>query len=151
MMRPDLELEAAIALMASVRATVDSGSWEVATAVFSSVGSVDSLDTVLRVAGEDQYIREVDEAWDAYGALKEGMADEDGAWLSFCLTMTPGGEYTFDYNYDDQPQARDGVEVIPELYVEDLQKYPRPWAEIPDWHPVRQQYTAESWEAFLRG
>lgn len=58
------------------------------------------------------------------------MVDEHGSWCSSTLTI---GE------------VEEGIVEGP--WVQDAEKYPRPWSEIPDWRPVKQQFTEESWTA----
>lgn len=80
-----------------------------------------------------------------YERLREAMADEHGAWVSSRMTLTPQGEYRFTFNYDQKQDWPDGRPITPDSWVEDLRRHPRPWAEIPDWHPVKEQFTQESW------
>lgn len=144
-MNPELETSAAQAAYETVSSNVHQ--WESAKVLFAQIGSVASLDVqVTRVAGQVEYVSGR-KLISPLRQLKEASRTEHGSWISLTLTLTPDGQYSFNYNYDEEFHPRSGVDFIPQLYVEDLQKYPRPWAEIPDWHPVRQQYTEESWAA----
>lgn len=144
-MNPELETRAAQAAYDTVTRGV--AAWESATVLFAQVGSVTSLDVqVTTPGGEIEYISGR-KLLTPLRELKEASGTDHGSWLSLALTLTPAGQYSFDYNYDEEFHPRSGVDFIPDLYVEEMKKYPRPWAEIPDWHPVKQQYTEDTWSA----
>lgn len=67
--------------------------------------------------------------------------------ISSTLTIQRGGQFGFGFNDDQKVDWPSGRPITDEASVGDLQRHPRPWAEIPDWHPVKQQYTQESWAA----
>lgn len=68
--------------------------------------------------------------------LRDAVATpEHGTWMSLILTVRPDGQFKFKYNYDEKPDWN--IEPSNESYIEDLEHYPRPFAEIPDWHPAK--------------
>jgi hypothetical protein len=83
----------------------------------------------------------------AYESLREAMVDEHGAWISSTMELTPDGRYSFTFNYAQERAWPDGLPITREALEEDLREHPRPWAEIPDWHPVKQDHTEETWAA----
>jgi hypothetical protein len=109
-----------------------------------SVGAVSSLRFLRHGPGGESrgFPFECDQALDG---LREAMADEHGTWLTCGLEMASDGWYSFSYNYDDRPTWPDGREIASESLIADLKLFPRPWAEVPDWHPVKEQYTEVSW------
>lgn len=72
---------------------------------------------------------------DALMNLRDQMATlGKGAWLSMTLDIDKAGKYHYTFNYDERPKWLG--DVLDEVYVKDLQKYPRPAEAIPDWYPV---------------
>lgn len=84
---------------------------------------------------------------DEFVDLKEAMADEHGGWLTATCVVSRDGSYDFTFNYDSLEQLAwyDSTEIPDEAWEVDLIRFPRPWAEIPDWHLVKQKYTEKSW------
>ena len=111
----------------------------------SGRAEVDCL--VVLADGSEQWIESPDDADDALRELRQIMATpEQGVWFSAKATAVRGDTLRISYNYDERPAwdtEPDEVSV-----VEDLADNPRPWGEIPDWHPVRKKYDAHSWETF---
>lgn len=54
-----------------------------------------------------------------------------GAWFSARLTVTDQGDYRSDYDFDNEP--RFDPPVAPELFVKDLQEFPRDPSRVPAW------------------
>lgn len=66
--------------------------------------------------------------------LRDLMAEEEGgAWLSVAVEARPDGKASFDFNYDLRPNWT--AQPSDESYIEDLERYPRPIDQIPDWYP----------------
>lgn len=64
--------------------------------------------------------------------LRHGMYQEGkGTWFSMTYTITRPSSFTVDFNYDEQPKFQFAPD--PELYVEDLKRFPRDPEHIPDW------------------
>lgn len=62
-----------------------------------------------------------------YGMYQEGK----GTWFSMKYTITRPSSFTVDFNYDEPPKFQFAPD--PELYVEDLKRFPRDPEHIPDW------------------
>lgn len=54
-----------------------------------------------------------------------------GTWFTATILVGETGRVSADFNYDDEPHW--DIEIAPVLYVQDLEKYPRDDAQIPDW------------------
>jgi hypothetical protein len=135
-------------MTAAAAATQDAADqpWSRLVLSYVSLGAVSSLRFLRHGPGGESRVFpfECDQALDG---LREAMADEHGTWLSCGLEMASDGWYSFSYDYDDRPKWPDGREIAPESLIADLKLFPRPWSEVPDWHPVKEQYTEESWAA----
>ncbi|PVA91840.1 hypothetical protein DDK01_17940 [Mycobacteroides abscessus] len=70
-----------------------------------------------------------------FGELRQLMATpEHGTWLSATLTLTREGDFSYDFNYDNKPNWGSPEPTL-DAFIEDLEKYPRPESEIPEWYP----------------
>ncbi|WP_137726538.1 hypothetical protein [Prescottella subtropica] len=67
--------------------------------------------------------------------LRNLMAEQGGrgAWFSATARVTTDGRYSFDFDYDTEPNWR--IPPADETYIADLKKFPRPADQIPTWHP----------------
>ncbi|PWV48552.1 hypothetical protein [Nocardiopsis sp. L17-MgMaSL7] len=64
--------------------------------------------------------------------LRAGMYQEGkGTWFSMKYVITRPSSYTVEFNYDDRPTYQFAPE--PDLYVEDLKRFPRDPENIPEW------------------
>ena len=54
-----------------------------------------------------------------------------GTWFSARLTVSDQGDYRSDYDYDDEPRFDPPVAL--ELYLKDLESFPRDASRIPAW------------------
>lgn len=64
--------------------------------------------------------------------LRAGMYKEGkGTWFSMKYVITRPSSYTVEFNYDDRPTYQFAPE--PDLYVEDLKRFPRDPENIPEW------------------
>lgn len=54
-----------------------------------------------------------------------------GTWFSATINIGESGRVSADFNYDDEPYWETGI--APVLYTQDLEKYPRDDAQVPDW------------------
>ncbi|MFT4082980.1 MAG: hypothetical protein QM638_10370 [Nocardioides sp.] len=118
-------------------------------AEFVSVGAYGSLDAfVVGPNGQRQRSNADDAGWD-WITLKKAMTDEHGSWYSSTLTIEPDLSYEFTYNYTDDPSDKVEEGIVRDLWIQDAELYPRPWAEIPDWHPVKHEFTQDTWTAHL--
>ena len=54
-----------------------------------------------------------------------------GTWFSARLTVSDQGDYRSDYDFDNEP--RFDPPVAPDLYLKDLQAFPRHPSRIPGW------------------
>lgn len=68
-----------------------------------------------------------------------------GTWFSFTCTIDRDGAYHFSFNYDDHATFADGREPLRDSWIKELRRHPRPWHLIPDWHPVKHDYTEQEW------
>ena len=55
----------------------------------------------------------------------------EGTWFSARLTVSDQGDYRCDYDFDNEP--RFDPPATPELYLKDLQAFPRDASRIPAW------------------
>lgn len=77
--------------------------------------------------------------------LRGGMYEKGkGTWFSSTFVIEQSGDFTVDYNYDEEPPFP--FELDPERYANDYRHYPRDWENIPVWlrkklrqYQVRQQ------------
>lgn len=111
------------------------GGWENCTVEYRKANTV--AESRVSLTGSDGTTEVVKSPLPMVAALKrlrELMASQDrGAWLSATVTAKPDGKCTFDYNYDARPNWT--VQPADETYIADLEKYPRPADQIPDWYP----------------
>ena len=68
-----------------------------------------------------------------------------GTWLSVRISISADGSVDVDYNYDEPPEWAFGVE--PGLYGEELERYPRPMENIPNWMKADAGYLPASGDA----
>jgi hypothetical protein len=69
---------------------------------------------------------------DSFARLRRLMYREDrGTWFSARLTVTDQGDYRSDYDFDNEP--RFDPPVSPDLFVKDLQEFPRDPSRVPAW------------------
>ncbi|MBW3083883.1 hypothetical protein KEM60_00062 [Austwickia sp. TVS 96-490-7B] len=99
---------------------------------------------------KEDSVKEIFEAIAFARQLRKDMYDpEQGAWLSLDVDLNKlTDEVNFTFNWDNKSTLWDAHPDDIE-YVVDMEEYPRPWALIPDWHPVRGKYTEQSWNEFL--
>ncbi|ART73765.1 hypothetical protein BTO20_20075 [Mycobacterium dioxanotrophicus] len=111
------------------------GGWENCTIEYRKANTVaESQVTLTNSAGTSEIVKSPINMIMAFKNLRELMATQGrGAWLSATLTATPDGKCAFDYNYDARPDWT--VQPADETYIADLEKYPRPADQIPDWYP----------------
>lgn len=64
--------------------------------------------------------------------------DGEGTWFSARFVMDPPDEYTVNFNFDVDPVW--DPPVTPDVFVRDLEKYPRDDEHIPSW--LRRQLDA---------
>jgi hypothetical protein len=71
----------------------------------------------------------------AWHRLREVMAEQPGrgAWFTTTVRVSTDGRYSFDFDYDNEPDWH--IRPLDETYMADLEKYPRPPDQIPAWHP----------------
>lgn len=122
------------------------GGWNSLYVELVTLGDVTSVEFLRRGQGGEDRVTDTT-VHRPFRALRRAMTDEHGAWLSASVTIERDGRYAFSFNYDEQPTWADGAPVEPEGFLADLQRFPRPWAEVPEWHPAKQRYTEESWAA----
>lgn len=73
-----------------------------------------------------------DEVTDALEALRAVMYNEDaGTWMSAQLTVNADRGVEGDFNYDDEPAW--SHELDPELYAQEMRRFPRPDRTTPTW------------------
>lgn len=64
--------------------------------------------------------------------LRQGMYQPDrGTWVSALYRLQRPGSYTVDFNGDYEPNWR--TAPPPEVFAEELRRYPRPASVTPDW------------------
>lgn len=64
--------------------------------------------------------------------LREGMYEKGkGAWFSLTFVIEQSGDFTVDYNYNEEPPFP--FKLDPGRYANDYRHYPRDWENIPDW------------------
>ncbi len=54
-----------------------------------------------------------------------------GTWFTARCTITADGRMSFDFDYDNEPEW--DIDVYPDAYAEDQEKYPRDEEHQPDW------------------
>jgi len=118
-------------------------------ATYSELGDVGSMDASWVSLEGDRERFSADEAMDAFEQLRAEMADEHGVWFSATVIVQKDGSYEFSYNYTEPVKFGGSRDPLDESYVADLARHPCPWDEIPEWHPVKRDYSEESWAAAL--
>lgn len=68
-----------------------------------------------------------------------------GTWFSFTCTIDSDGAYHYTFNYDEHVPFPDGREPLRDSWIKELRRHPRPWHLIPEWHPVKQDFTEQEW------
>lgn len=122
------------------------GEWTSLYVELVTLGDVTSVEFLRKRPGGEDRVTDTT-VHRPYRILRKAMTDEHGAWLSSSVTIERDGRYSFSFNCDEEPKWADGLPVEREGFLADLQRNPRPWAEVPDWHPAKQDYTEESWAA----
>lgn len=109
--------------------------WDSCTVEYrSTVSMAESTVHLTYSNGESKVVKSPIAMIMAFKSLRETMATQDrGAWLSATLTAAPDGKCAFDYNYDVRPDWT--VQPADETYIADLEAFPRPADQIPDWYP----------------
>ncbi|AZI58815.1 hypothetical protein EH165_12385 [Nakamurella antarctica] len=113
----------------------------------STQGASEFLVTSFSSEGEERSVKVPSRTVRALISLREAMATPNhGVWFS-CKTVLDRDLNSLEiaYNYDDRPEW--AVEPYDETYIDDLEHFPRPYAEIPEWHPVRSEFTEQQWLA----
>lgn len=88
-----------------------------------------------------------DEATIASDELQMAMYEPGkGTWISMECSVELSGAYHFLFNYD-QPATFGDREPLEGSWINELRRHPRPWALIPQWHPVKQKFTEQEWAA----
>lgn len=146
-MNPELETAVARAVYEDANTFPGPGGWTTSEATYVELGDVSSVEFWRTERDGSRTWVDDTSSWEAFRELRAAMAGPHGAWLSATLTLHADGQYAFSYNYDERPRWADGMEVEPEGFLADQQRFPRPWEEIPDWHPVKERYTEQSWAA----
>ncbi|MFD0692098.1 immunity protein YezG family protein [Actinomadura fibrosa] len=54
-----------------------------------------------------------------------------GAWFTVEFRLSRSGRFSIDYDFDNEPEW--AAPVVPESYVEDLERFPREPENIPAW------------------
>lgn len=65
----------------------------------------------------------------------------EGAWLECTLTVTPGGEYTVSFNYDDKEAMRE--DWNPDRFAATFEEFPRSCLYTPAWWQNLLSYDTE--------
>lgn len=123
-----------------VSATLDAVSgadWTTATILYRKVAKYGEAEMIVTAAdGSTSQPKLPSDVVFAFSDLRKAMATPNhGTWLSAIVTVRKDDVADFEFNYDQQPNWN--VEVAPEIYLEDLDLYPRPADEVPSWHPGR--------------
>lgn len=72
------------------------------------------------------------EADELFARLRAGMHNpERGTWVSALYRLQRPGSYTVDFNGDYRPNWQ--TDPPPQDYAEELRRFPRPAAAVPDW------------------
>lgn len=87
------------------------------------------------VVGEDgsrESVLAPEAVTDTLEALRAVMYNEDsGTWMSALLTVNANGGVDGDFNYDNEPAW--SHELDPELYAQEMRRFPRPERTTPAW------------------
>ena len=136
-----------IAIARALVEDVNGDPWVVLTATYSELASVCGIDAswIGNDGSRTRFPAKL--AMRAFRPLRGATADEHGVWFSATVIVQQDGSYEFAYNYTDPVEWEEGV--LDESYIADLARHPRPWGEVPEWHPVKRDYTEESWAAAL--
>lgn len=104
----------------------------------SLIGYVERIVYVEVLDGTSKPARPPRQLLDIMKSLRDVMyRPGSGTWFSATITVSHTGRASADFNYDNEPYWETPVASV--LYAQDLEKYPRDDAEIPDW--LRQQLT----------
>ncbi|AZI58822.1 hypothetical protein EH165_12425 [Nakamurella antarctica] len=98
-------------------------------------------------AGLEQSLEVPSTAVHAFIKLRKLMVTpEHGTWLS-AVAIVDRDRNSFDikYNYDREPVWH--ISPGPDGDIADMERFPRPYGEIPEWHAVRKQFTEQQWLA----
>ena len=57
-----------------------------------------------------------------------------GTWFTFTLEITPDGQASSSFDYDDEP---DIPELDPTVYLTDQERFPRDLENQPEWYKGR--------------
>ncbi|WP_150241119.1 hypothetical protein [Nocardiopsis quinghaiensis] len=69
-------------------------------------------------------------------ALKRsGFQEGEGTWLSMIVSVHHSHQLNIEYNHDTEPELP--FEVSPLAYAQELERFPRPQDQIPDWFAAR--------------
>lgn len=111
--------------------------WQSVSFTYSQLATVGYTQSeVLTRSGEHLSVDDPGRAYLPFRELRKAMfTPTHGTWYSATATAVRGGDFDIDFNYDDKPEW-DG-EPDTELYIADQERYPRPEAELPDWHPAK--------------
>lgn len=119
--------------MAIRSATDESGDWTRSTLQVSAMTS--TIETTLEIerpdGTKDRSRGVATEARVASDDLRENMyADGLGTWYNATFTLTPNGELTSYFDYDNPPL---NGEFTRDMIEDDFDVYPRSPENVPDW------------------
>jgi hypothetical protein len=109
--------------------------WDTCTFEYRKAGSIGESVITCRFSDGREESLEVPKALiRAMRELRDEMASlGKGAWLSMTMTVDHAAHLTCTYNYDQRPRWR--ISPPDQAYVDDLERYPRPADQVPDWYP----------------
>ena len=125
----------------SLVAAYSSFDWSTIRLFYGKVGQIaEGTSECVDMNGDVRYASVPKEARRALELLKVASATEDhGTWLSVTVTIVrETGQFNIQYNFDEKPSW--DIEPQPESYLLDLERYPRPADEIPEWYPKPEDY-----------
>ncbi|MGX9297545.1 hypothetical protein [Tsukamurella paurometabola] len=67
--------------------------------------------------------------------LRTEMATPSGPWFTCTLSLTPSGEFGYNFDYDTEPKWDGGPRPSDDEYERDLQEFPRSQEDVPEWFP----------------
>ncbi len=125
----------------AIAAAADAYPWVSATMWFRALWA--TSEAVVQVSlqdGSTEWTESPAGAEDAMEQLREDMATpETGAWYTAVIRLDRQDDgqvrMNVDYDYDRRP-AWAGTDPDDEDYVEDHERFPRPAAKVPAWHPA---------------
>lgn len=123
-------VQASLASLASVP-------WRTATFEYREVAKYgEATFSFLAEDGTSKQLKPPSDVVFAFSDLRDAMATPaHGTWISAVAVLRIGETADFDFNYDEEPEW--DSPIAPEIYLEDLDLYPRPADEVPSWHPGR--------------